>query len=179
MTWDGLVALGRDRLAADPDEITARMAAIRPGDPLALLYTSGTTGNPKGVVLTHQNILYEMAPTSGWPGCSRSSGGTCCPWSGPPRPRNSPPPSNSSAASCTPNTPTSSTPSTQDEPRRRRDDTAPSGHRRVRGKGPGSDCGRSHPGQLAAVPGGIRALCAERSVQDIEATSSSISRPDS
>jgi long-subunit acyl-CoA synthetase (AMP-forming) len=61
MTWDGLVALGRDRLAADPDEITARVAAIKPGDPLALLYTSGTTGNPKGVVLTHRNILYEMA----------------------------------------------------------------------------------------------------------------------
>ena len=61
LTWDGLVALGRKRLAADPDEITARVAAIKPGDPLALLYTSGTTGNPKGVVLTHRNILYEMA----------------------------------------------------------------------------------------------------------------------
>ena len=34
MTWDGLVTLGRDRLAADPDEITARVAAIKPGDPL-------------------------------------------------------------------------------------------------------------------------------------------------
>jgi long-chain acyl-CoA synthetase len=61
MTWDGLVALGQDRLAGDPGEITARVAAIKPGDPLALLYTSGTTGDPKGVVLTHRNILYEMA----------------------------------------------------------------------------------------------------------------------
>jgi len=61
MTWDGLVALGRDRLAAGPDEVAARVTAIKPGDPLALLYTSGTTGNPKGVVLTHRNILYEMA----------------------------------------------------------------------------------------------------------------------
>jgi long-chain acyl-CoA synthetase len=50
LTWDDLVALGRERLAAEPGEITARVAAIKPDDPLALLYTSGTTGNPKGVL---------------------------------------------------------------------------------------------------------------------------------
>ena len=60
LTWADLMALGRERLTAEPGEVAARMAAIKPDDPLALLYTSGTTGNPKGVQLSHRNILYQM-----------------------------------------------------------------------------------------------------------------------
>jgi long-chain acyl-CoA synthetase len=33
---------------------------IRPDDVATLVYTSGTTGNPKGVMLTHANLLHQV-----------------------------------------------------------------------------------------------------------------------
>ena len=38
-------------------EIERRLASIRPDDLATVMYTSGTTGNPKGVMLTHGNLL--------------------------------------------------------------------------------------------------------------------------
>jgi long-chain acyl-CoA synthetase len=61
MSWDDFAALGRDRLAAAPKLVTERVAGITADDPVTLLYTSGTTGNPKGVLITHRSVLYEVA----------------------------------------------------------------------------------------------------------------------
>jgi long-chain acyl-CoA synthetase len=61
--WDRFLELGAAALAADPDAVDARWRAVTPEDVLTVLYTSGTTGNPKGVPLTHANVLYEVVAT--------------------------------------------------------------------------------------------------------------------
>ncbi|MEV4017913.1 long-chain fatty acid--CoA ligase [Nonomuraea angiospora] len=63
MSWEDFLELGRTRLAADPARIEARMSEVTPDDVVTVLYTSGTTGMPKGVPLTHANVFYEVAAT--------------------------------------------------------------------------------------------------------------------
>ena len=65
LTWDAFAALGKERHAENPGETARRVAEITADDPVALLYTSGTTGNPKGVLLTHRNVGYELACAQG------------------------------------------------------------------------------------------------------------------
>ena len=65
LTWDAFAALGKERHAENPGEPARRVAEITADDPVALLYTSGTTGNPKGVLLTHRNVGYELACAQG------------------------------------------------------------------------------------------------------------------
>ena len=61
---DGSTTSAFDELAAagagtEPSLVDARCAAIRSADVATLVYTSGTTGRPKGCQLTHSNLLHE------------------------------------------------------------------------------------------------------------------------
>ena len=59
LPYSAVVAIGRERLAGNPSLFEQRWRQIRAEDPVGMMYTSGTTGDPKGVVLTHLNVLYE------------------------------------------------------------------------------------------------------------------------
>jgi len=50
-----LIDLGKAN--ADPTLLENRKASVGPGDLATIIYTSGTTGNPKGVMLSHSNII--------------------------------------------------------------------------------------------------------------------------
>ncbi|APW47805.1 AMP-dependent synthetase/ligase [Rhodoferax antarcticus] len=54
---DELMAAGKAFAAMHPDFFKQEVAKVKPDDVAAMFFTSGTTGNPKGVVHTHDSLL--------------------------------------------------------------------------------------------------------------------------
>src|SRR5690554_541103 len=57
-SWKEILELGKDN--SNQNEVEARKAAVTSEDLATLIYTSGTTGRPKGVMLTHNNIVSNV-----------------------------------------------------------------------------------------------------------------------
>ncbi len=58
LNWDDMVARAGEIPLQD---LEAAEAACDPGDVIVIMYTSGTTGFPKGVMLTHRNLVANAA----------------------------------------------------------------------------------------------------------------------
>jgi len=62
LSFEEFLALGRD---VTDDDYQKRVDAVTPEDTAGIVYTSGTTGVPKGAVLTHDNVTFTAQSVKG------------------------------------------------------------------------------------------------------------------
>ena len=64
MSFQNLLDEGRKYLSTNKEEFETRWKSIRENDPANICYTSGTTADPKGIILTHRNYTANVEQSS-------------------------------------------------------------------------------------------------------------------
>ena len=58
MTWEEFLEIGKEEFQKSPNFVTDKLELIEPEDVAIMVYTSGTTGPPKGSMITHANLAW-------------------------------------------------------------------------------------------------------------------------
>jgi long-chain acyl-CoA synthetase len=65
LTLKAVMEKGKALAESDPGLFDELVSRVKPGDEATLIYTSGTTGVPKGVILTHDNLVSNIKTAAG------------------------------------------------------------------------------------------------------------------